>query len=293
MSYNSLSVNFANLSHDLSLLASSLRALTPRAAYVAPITPTLRGAENDPTSHIVVSVQSGQDAINSAAQSYLDLHIDPELSQKASRRSVGIIWLSPTWIGRAAADNIKTTVERINTTKAAIEDFIISNYQTRHERFEALRAECPGVMTLHLYRQIRCYAQEDLSSIRFSWQRKDSLKKPNKNELVKRLQEELDRSGPTHRYPLELLLQKVIDTPEHLLRERREVKVQPVANIMAAGALKTVTAPLPIIVIQDNPLKIGMLRDFDASEQRRTRSDKTSSTLLGMFAGVAIEAIAL
>ncbi|WP_373276830.1 hypothetical protein [Edwardsiella tarda] len=67
--------------------------------------------------------------------------------------------------------------------------------------------------------------------------------------------------------------------------------MQPVANIMAAGALKTVTAPLPIIVIQDNPLKIGMLRDFDASEQRRTRSDKTSSTLLGMFAGVAIEAI--
>ncbi|WP_373276829.1 DNA replication terminus site-binding protein [Edwardsiella tarda] len=114
--------------------------------------------------------------MNSAAQSYLDLHIDPELSQKASRRSVGIIWLSPTWIGRAAADNIKTTVERINTTKAAIEDFIISNYQTRHERFEALRAECPGVMTLHLYRQIRCYAQEELSSIRFSWQRKDSLK---------------------------------------------------------------------------------------------------------------------
>lgn len=48
----------------------------------------------------------------------------------------------------------------------------------------------------------------------------------------------------------EQLIQKIASTPEPYLRERREVKVQPVANVMAAGVLKTVTAPMPLIVLQ-------------------------------------------
>ena len=65
----------------------------------------------------------------------------------------------PSQIGAAATDELRQLVDRINTAKAGIETFIVSSYGTRQERFEALRAECPGVMTLHLYRQIRCYAE--------------------------------------------------------------------------------------------------------------------------------------
>ncbi|WP_338885693.1 DNA replication terminus site-binding protein [Xenorhabdus sp. TH1] len=140
--------------------------------------------------------------------------------------------------------------------------------------------------TLHLYRQIRCYSQGDVSSIRFTWQRKDALKKAVKAELLQRLHEELERSRPDYQFHLEQLIQKIATTPEPLLRELREVKVQPVTNVMATGELKTVTAPMPLLLLQDDEAQIKMLKSFDASDQRKTRSDKI---ILGTFTGVTIE----
>ncbi len=58
---------------------------------------------------------------------------------------------------------------------------------------------------------------------------------------------------------------------------------------MAAGVLKTVTAPMPLIVLQDKDVQLKLLRNFDASEQRKTRSDKAASEILGTFGGVTIE----
>ncbi|WP_338885845.1 DNA replication terminus site-binding protein [Xenorhabdus sp. TH1] len=39
---------------------------------------------------------------------------------------------------------MQALVKHINADKAGIEEFVVSTYQTRQERFEALRAECPG-----------------------------------------------------------------------------------------------------------------------------------------------------
>ncbi len=58
---------------------------------------------------------------------------------------------------------------------------------------------------------------------------------------------------------------------------------------MAAGVLKTVTAPMPLIVLRDKDVQLKLLRNFDASEQRKTRSDKAASEILGTFGGVTIE----
>lgn len=58
---------------------------------------------------------------------------------------------------------------------------------------------------------------------------------------------------------------------------------------MAAGVLKTVTAPMPLIVLQDKDVQLKLLRNFDASEQRKTQSDKAASEILGTFGGVTIE----
>ncbi|EDI3222201.1 DNA replication terminus site-binding protein, partial [Salmonella enterica subsp. enterica serovar Enteritidis] len=52
---------------------------------------------------------------------------------------------------------------------------------------------------------------------------------------------------------------------------------------------KTVTAPMPLIVLQDKDVQLKLLRNFDASEQRKTRSDKAASEILGTFGGVTIE----
>lgn len=287
MAKNFISEQFSAMCRDLTNLSSLIKRLPPRYAKVAAIPPTRKGMENEPVNKIVVTEQTGREALELAAHSYRDLHINPDYSQKSARRTVGVLWFSPSRIG--VADEIAATVERINATKAGIEEFIISTYPTRQERFEALRADCPGVMTLHLYRQIRCYTNGDIDSIRFTWQRKDSLKKPVKEELLQRIREELERSGPDYQLPLEQLIQKIASTPEPYLRERREVKVQPVANVMAAGVLKTVTAPMPLIVLQDKEVQLKLLRSFDASEQRKTRSDKAASEILGTFGGVTIE----
>ncbi|MCV5222238.1 MULTISPECIES: hypothetical protein [unclassified Vibrio] len=52
------------------------------------------------------------------------------------------------------------------------------------------------------------------------------------------------------------------------------------------------TAPLPIIVVQDEPFKAGQIASFVAAVERKQRSDKQSSTILGTFAGRQIEQIA-
>ncbi|MDE9552693.1 DNA replication terminus site-binding protein [Xenorhabdus bovienii] len=287
MTKNFISEQYSALCRDLKQLTSLIKRLPPQDARVAVIPPTSKGMEDEPVKKIVATEQTGAEALALAAACYQDIHINPDYSQKSARRTVGVLWLSPSRIG--VAEEIQAVVERINMAKAGIEEFVVSTYQTRQARFEALRAECPGVMTLHLYRQIRCYGQGDVSSLRFTWQRKDSLKKPVKTELLQRIREERERSEPDYQLPLEQLIRKIATTPEPFLRERRAVKVQPVANMMAAGELKTVTAPMPLILLQDDDVQIKMLTSFDASEQRKTRSDKVASEILGTFAGVTIE----
>lgn len=106
-----------------------------------------------------------------------------------------------------------------------------------------------------------------------------------------RIYDEWEQAGPDYRIPLEMLMSKIRDTPEELLRERRDIKVQPAANIKIGGVLKTVTAPMPLIVFQDKSINFKMIGDFNASERRKTRSDKAASTVLGEFGGIQIEAL--
>lgn len=74
------------------------------------------------------------------------------------------------------------------------------------------------------------------------------LEEARKEELCNASERSWSDLGQTINFP-EQLIQKIASTPEPYLRERREVKVQPVANVMAAGVLKTVTAPMPLIVL--------------------------------------------
>ncbi|WP_340613363.1 DNA replication terminus site-binding protein [Xenorhabdus thailandensis] len=284
-----ISEQYSAICRDLKQLTSLIKRLPPRNVRVTAIPPTLKGMENAPVRKIIVTEKTGSEALAIAAACYQDLHINLNYSQKSTRRTVGVLWFSSSVTGTGTTDEIQALVERINAAKTGIKEFVVSTYQTKQERFEALRAECPGVMTLHLYRQIRCYGQGDVSSIRFTWQRKDALKKAVKAELLQRIHEELERSEPDYQLHLEQLIQKIAKTPEPLLRERREVKVQPVANVMVTEGLKTVTAPMPLLLLQDDEVQIKMLKSFDASNHRKTRSDKIASKILGTFAGVTIE----
>lgn len=283
-----ISEQFDAMLRDIRALNNILKRTRPMAALAYPLPNTPKGMESEPVKTIPVREHTGKEAISLAAACYQDLHISPSYSQKVARRTVGAIWLSP--LRDESALEIPDVVERINAAKTAIEEYVIGTFSTRKERFEALRAECPGIMTMHLYRHIRCFAHENVLSVRFTWQRKDSLSNPAKNDLVRRITEELERSGPDYRLPLEQLLARIDKVPEPLLRVRRQVRVQPVANIRVGDGLKTVTAPMPLLFVQEQPIKHKPLADFCAEEQRKTRSDKVAAEILGTFGGVTIEA---
>ena len=220
MQTNFISEQYTAITRDLDRLATLIRRLPHRDARVAAITPTA-GSESEPTTNIVVLEQTGSDALALAADCYRDLHIIPQLSQKSARQNRRRIVALPFPGGAAATDELRQLVDRINTAKAGIETFIVSNYGTRQERFDAPgrmpRRDDPAPVPAD---PVLCRGG-DVDSIRFTWQQKDSLKRPDKDELMRRIRLNWRKAGPDFRPPLEELLDKISRHPEAALRERR------------------------------------------------------------------------
>lgn len=267
--------------NDLLIHSQCVKAL----AY--PLEPTLKGFEKEPVTTISVREYVGKSALSCATSSYNDLFIVPDLSQKVVRRTVGAIHLSVAHDPSAAL--VLGIVERINQSKDRIRQHLKTNYNTSIERHQALRLACPKVMTLHLYRHIRCLEGQNVLSARFAWQRKDALYTPDKEKLLESMNKTLNRTSLESQARLEKLIMEVSDTHREKLRLRRAVPVQPVINIKADGALKTMTAPMPLIFVQNEPIHFKSLTDFHHENKRKTRSDKNASNVLGRFGGIVIE----
>ncbi|WP_243211125.1 DNA replication terminus site-binding protein (plasmid) [Klebsiella pneumoniae] len=287
---------FDQLIDELLALKKLISGSSPLLARVSEIPPVLRGAENALVKKIDPAQLYGREAVTKAVDTWLDLHIKDEFSQKAARRASGVLWF-PSDDNTFTAELVRL-LETINTLKASIESHIISNFQTRTSRFEALHNQCTGVLTLHLYRQIRWWHDERISAVRFCWQEKESLLVPDKIELLVRMGKD-GREDESQKIPMSQLIQKVSSVPEDKLRIRRRLKVQPVANITfgdeqnPSGPLKTVTAPMPYIIIQNERPEIKMLGHFDALERakRKPRNDRVKTEVLGHFHGESIEVI--
>lgn len=279
---------FNDVTHNLYQLNNLLTETMPYLAIVSRIPPVHKGNEHEVIKLIMPEHHSGSTAMQLAGEGYLDLHIKPPYSQKSARRYVGVIHLLPTHPNSA---KIVQLVHHINQCKADIEALVTSENETRQARFNAIHDNCPGVMTKHLYRQIHCLVDADIKSLKFSWQRKQSLHQPDKAALLTKMSEELERANAENQLPLTQLIKKVASTPDVTLRIRRNVKVQPAANVVTHTGLKTITAPLPIIVVQDAPFKTGQIASFVATVERKQRSDKQRSTILGTFAGQQIEQV--
>jgi len=277
---------YDKLSADLNLLEKLLYATEPMMALVSRIPPVIKGEEQATIKQITPELSSGLLAMKLAAEAFQDIHIKHPFSQKSARRYVGIIQLHPT---QENCPEIVKCISDINATKAEIEHAVVTENETRQARFSAVHDNCPGVMTVHLYRKIHCLEDELVKSVRFSWQRKDSLHQPNKIELLGQIISEQERASPDNKLALTQLHHKVATTPEQELRIRRPVKVQPAANIVRASGLKTVTAPLPIIVVQKEVIEANEVSEFIASHVRKQRSDKNKNIVLGSFTGRNIE----
>ncbi|MDE1488130.1 DNA replication terminus site-binding protein [Xenorhabdus bovienii] len=292
-----LKKTFNQLTDELLALKKLISDSSPLFIRVSDIPPVLRGAENIPVKEVEPVQLYGREAMTKAVDIWQDLHIKDEFSQKAARRASGALWF-PSENNAFTAELIRL-LEQINALKGSIENHIINTYQTRSARFEALHNQCPGVLTLHLYRQIRWWKDERISAVRFCWQEKESLLVPDKVELLVRMGKD-SREDESQKVPMSQLIKKVSSVPEDRLRIRRRLKVQPAANITfgselnPAGTLKTVTAPMPYIIIQNERPEIKMLGHFDATERtnRKLRNDRVKTEILGYFHGETIEVIA-
>ena len=283
-----LSDNYEVIQSSLPQLNHLLDANTPVRASVTPVPPVLRTAEkeSEPVTIISVSEILGQAAVSKAKLAYGDLHIHPDYSQRSARRTPGVLWYSTSPL---VTNKVMEVIAGINVAKAAIEKEITTKYSARADRFEKLREVCPGIMALHLYRQIRCF-NEPMTSARLSWLCKDVVSKVDKAKLLERINEDIKRLGDECPSQLLLLKENILSTPEAMIRARRDIQPQPVANLMINGKVKTVTATMPLIVLQSEPLAIKPLTTFDASVKRGTRADKQAATPLGSFNGSSYEA---
>ena len=283
------------ISDSYEVIQSSLQELnhlldsnTPVRASVTPVPPVMKSAEKvrEPVTVISVRETLGLAAVTNAKLAYGDLHIHPDYSQRSARRTPGVLWYSTSPL---VTNKVMDVIARINLAKTAIEKEITTKYSTRADRFEKLREVCPGVMAVHIYRQIRCF-DEPMTSARFSWLCKDVVSKVDKDKLLERLNADIKRLGDECPSQLLLLKQNILSTPEAMIRARRDIQPQPVANLMINGKVKTVTATMPLIVLQNEPLEIKPLTTFDASVKRGTRADKQAVTPLGSFNGSSYEA---
>lgn len=279
---------FSQLTANLQLLEKLLVTTSPEQALVSRIPCVLKGQEQAVINQITPELSTDMLAMKLAAEAFKDIHIKHPFSQKSARRYVGVIHLHPDHQNTA---KIIAKIKAINTIKADIEHAVVSENESRQARFNAIHDNCPGVMTVHLYRKIHCLEDESVKSVRFSWQRKDSLHQPDKLKLLGEISAEQDRATPDNQLALTQLYQKVTSTVDQHLRIRRQVKVQPAANIVRAAGLKTVTAPLPIIIVQKEPLKANEVAAFMASQVRKQRSDKRKNTILGTLSGHTIEKV--
>lgn len=280
------------INERIGVLTALLQRLPVSQALVAPLPKTPRGLEDEPIMEIPVNPLSERAAVLAAIECYRDFHIHPTWSQKVARRTVGAIWFRPAEIKKNDTNSLRSNIDAINNAKSAIETHITSQYSTRSERFEALRAECPAVMTMHLYRQVRLFLDQSVRTVQFSWSRKDTLLPGNKAELISRVEQELENASPEYAVPLEQLRERLASAPPDALRTRRPARVQPVANLrLDSRHTKTVTAPMPLLFVQNEPIKINPIRPFDGKKQRQSRSDRSSFQILGYFQGVTVEQV--
>ncbi|WP_268747250.1 DNA replication terminus site-binding protein [Photorhabdus aegyptia] len=284
---------FHALETELMELRVQLASVVPLKACVCVLPPIEAGSENLPINHIQPELRFGHAAVHTACSSFSDLHIRDGLSQKSSRRTTGILWYASN--NEQFKQNIKALVEAINKKKNAIQKYITQNY-TGHQRFQTLHNACPGVMTLHLYRQLRFWCDENIELVSFGWRQKSLFRATNKAELLAQMEIESDASADKA-VPMMQMIKQIINVPEERLRLRRPVKVQPTANIVIRrpdmlGQVEriTVTSIMPFIIIQDEHLTIRPLTEF-RPQVIKPRTDRVKTKVIGTLHGESIEVI--
>ena len=293
-----ISTTFQTLESEITQLRGVLGSRLPLKASVCVLPAVADGEEDMAIEHIMPELKQGHDAVHAACAAYADLHIRDGYSQKSARRTTGVLWYDNT--DAEFSQLVTRLVTSINQHKESIQRHIIENYggdrRPEYMRFNALHSACPGVMTLHLYRQLRMFDNANVNLVSFGWRQKTLFSRVNKIELLQKMGKDIEEDEDKS-VRLNSLIKAIARVPEEKLRLRRPVKVHPAANIAMADPEHpdqilrlSAASSMPFIIIQDEHVKIRPLPEFVANEVK-PRSNRLKTDVIVIFHGESIEMI--
>lgn len=266
--------SFALLEDQITEFSQILRLQSQITAKVFRLPEVMKGDENSDISTITVDTLTGQSALNEAIQliQLLFIHHKSELiSNKSAIRLPGAICIQTT---QNQYQKIQHLIDKINTLKTTIKKNVTQIDEA--QRFEFIRESLHGLLTLNTYRTLTSLV--DIDTVRFGWANKKVINKVTKEEILNKLQANLESGrGPINIPKNQWLAQLIheismINSLPHnsILKTQRPVKVQPIARIWDKEKQKqtqfSCATPLFIFAIDKNieDVVIGDLPDYSA-----------------------------
>lgn len=229
-----------------------------------------RGAEHLKIEEIPVIHLRGERAFFEATQSFRKMYADEGVSTKAAFRLPGYIQLS------SSKGNIKQIVSLINKHKKLFQQEVqkIEGAKKKHDLIHEL---FPGLITKQLYRRLHT-VEDNISYMGFFWANRFVTYKTTKDEVIASIKKQMNHP-PKGTDPTEWIsfLNMEITDIQRLpkgseLRYKRPAKVSAAVNIDSV-VTPQLSAHLPIIVLQKEPVTISPLTSYNAAYKRCVRSD--------------------
>ena len=229
-----------------------------------------RENEHKEINTIPVNNDVGESALFKALRSYGKIYMEDDVSRKCVYRLPGYIQVD------GDKKKIAGLVSSINESKLLFKQEVQKIVGSKN-KFELVHDEFPGLITTQFYRKL--YAiEDDVSSMGFCWTNKFVTYKTTKKAVIENIERQI-KSVPIHSNPdewksfLEDEIKMIQELPVNVaLRIKRLAKVSAALNIV--GTYRTqISAHLPVIVVQREPLKVSPLNNFNAAFKRSVRSD--------------------
>lgn len=250
-------------------LSDSISASDLIAAELYKLPPVPKAKEHVDVAEIQVSPIRDELALYEGLRSYRKLYGEEGISTKVVFRLPGYIQVG------GSNRNIIEIVGRINKHKDLFKSAVlkIDGPKKKHGIVHSL---FPGLITKQLYRSL--YAVENISYMGFFWTNKFVTYKTDKDELIASIKKQIQHP-PKGKDPKEwesFLNGEVTDIQRlpagSELRIKRPVRVSAAVNTDCEESPQ-LSAHLPIIIVQDRPVTISPLLDYDSSLRRCVRSD--------------------
>ncbi len=253
----------------LNELSDSIGTSDLIAAEVFKLPPVPKTIEHVNVTEIPVETLKDEIAFYEGIRSYRKLYGDEGISTKVAYRLPGYIQI------RDPNRNIIKIIGLINKHKALFKSEVqkIDGPKKRHDLVHSL---FPGLITKQLYRNL--YVVENISYMGFFWTNKFVTYKTTKDEVIAMIKKQIPHP-PKGSNPKEwesILSGEVTDIQR--LPAGSELRIKRPARVSAAvntdcEVMPQLSAHLPIIIVQNRPVSISPLMDYNASLRRCVRSD--------------------